>query len=131
MEYALLQAVFLASIVIPCCLYHVREKIWVLLQQCGLRLQFYFTLQFIVIEAAIRRNIQRSIIHGLTLFGEFGFMLRWFGITIRNYDLCAKYNSCNLYSKPYMIHKFHEHLYKEDYHKNDDHFRSGGQTSIM
>ena len=124
MEYALLQAVFLPLLLSPV-VYIVGRKMgpthamWVTFV-----ILLYSTI--LIINAALSGGTVEEHYPWTEQFGEFGFLLDGlaspFAIII--YVLST---ILALYSKPYMIHKFHEQ-FKEENNLNVSH---GGQTSVV
>ena len=123
MEYALLQAVFLPLLLSPVA-YIIGRKV-------GSTPAMWFTFAILlyttilVINAALSGTVEEHY-PWTEQFGEFGFLLDGlaspFAIII--YVLST---ILVLYSKPYMIHKFHEQF--EEEHKINA--SSSGQTSVV
>jgi NADH-quinone oxidoreductase subunit M len=109
MEYALLQAVFLPLLLSPVA-YVIGRKI-------GPNPAMWFTFAIllyttiIVIQAAISGTVEEHY-PWTEQFGEFGFLMDGLAspFAIMIYVLCT---ILALYSKPYMIHKFHEQYEEE------------------
>jgi len=123
MEYALLQAVFLPLLLSPVA--------YILGRKMGPTVATWFTFglllycTFLVIDVALSGNYSEHYVW-TKLFGEFGFKLDGLAIpfAVIIYVLSTV---LALYSKPYMIHKFHE-LYEEHVHHSQS---SSGQTTTM
>ncbi|MCV0401143.1 MAG: NADH-quinone oxidoreductase subunit M [Nitrosopumilus sp.] len=123
MEYALLQAVFLPLLLSPVA-YIIGRKV-------GPTPAMWFTFAILlyttilVINAALSGTVEEHY-PWTEQFGEFGFLLDGlaspFAIII--YVLST---ILALYSKPYMIHKFHEQFEEEKNINNS----AGGQTSVV
>ena len=123
MEYALLQAVFLPLLLSPVA--------YVLGRKVGPTPAMWFTFAvllyttILVINAALSGTVEEHY-PWTDLFGEFGFLMDGlaspFAIII--YVLST---ILALYSKPYMIHKFHEQ-YEEEQKINSS---SSGQSSVV
>ena len=122
MEYALLQAVFLPLLLSPVA--------YVIGRKAGPSPAMWFTFAILLYCTVI---IIQSVLGGTVeehypwtdQFGEFGFLLDGLAspFAIMIYVLCT---ILALYSKPYMIHKFHEQY--EEQHKQSS--TSGGQTLV-
>jgi NADH-quinone oxidoreductase subunit M len=123
MEYALLQAVFLPLLLSPVA-YIIGRKV-------GPTPAMWFTFAILlyttilVINAALSGTVEEHY-PWTSLFGEFGFLLDGLAspFAIMIYVLST---ILVLYSKPYMIHKFHEQFEEE---QNIAPSRSG-QTSVI
>ncbi len=123
MEYALLQAIFLPLFLSPVA-YIIGRKV-------GPNPAMWFTFAILlyttilVVNAALSGTVEEHY-PWTELFGEFGFLMDGlaspFAIII--YVLST---ILVLYSKPYMIHKFHEQ-YEEEQKINSS---SGGQSSVV
>ena len=123
MEYALLQAVFLPLLLSPVA--------YILGRKVGPTPAMWFTFAvllyttILVINAALSGTVEEHY-PWTDLFGEFGFLMDGlaspFAIII--YVLST---ILALYSKPYMIHKFHEQ-YEEEQKINSS---SSGQSSVV
>ena len=123
MEYALLQAVFLPLLLSPIA--------YILGRKVGPTPAMWFTFAvllyttILVINAALSGTVEEHY-PWTDLFGEFGFLMDGlaspFAIII--YVLST---ILALYSKPYMIHKFHEQ-YEEEQKINSS---SSGQSSVV
>ena len=109
MEYALLQAVFLPLLLSPVA--------YVIGRKAGPNPAMWFTFaillytSIIVIQAAINGTTEEHY-PWTKQFGEFGFLMDGLAspFAIMIYVLCT---ILALYSKPYMIHKFHEQYEEE------------------
>jgi NADH-quinone oxidoreductase subunit M len=123
MEYALLQAVFLPLLLSPVA--------YIIGRKMGPTPAMWFTFAILlyttilVIEAALGGTTEEHY-PWTDMFGEFGFMLDGLAspFAIMIYVLST---ILALYSKPYMIHKFHEQ-YEEEQKIIQS---SGSQTSIV
>jgi len=123
MEYALLQAVFLPLLLSPVA--------YVLGRKMGPTPAMWFTFAILlyttvlVIQAALGGTAEEHY-PWTDMFGEFGFLLDGLAspFAIMIYVLST---ILVLYSKPYMIHKFHEQFEEEQKQVHS----SGGQTSIV
>ena len=123
MEYALLQAVFLPLLLSPIA-YIIGRKV-------GPTPAMWFTFAILlyttvlVINAALSGTVEEHY-PWTEQFGEFGFLLDGLAspFAIMIYVLST---ILVLYSKPYMIHKFHEQF--EEEHKINT--SSSGQTSVV
>lgn len=123
MEYALLQAVFLPLLLSPIA-YIIGRKV-------GPTPAMWFTFAILlyttilVINAALSGTVEEHY-PWTEQFGEFGFLLDGLAspFAIMIYVLST---ILALYSKPYMIHKFHEQ-FEEEHHINAS---SSGQTSVV
>jgi len=123
MEYALLQAVFLPLLLSPIA--------YVLGKRFGPNSAMWFTFgillycTIVVVQAALGDKYEEHY-QWTQMFGEFGFLLDGlaspFAIII--YALST---IIVIYSKPYMIHRFHEQ-YEEIEHENKS---SSGNTALM
>ena len=123
MEYALLQAVFLPLLLSPVA--------YILGRKMGPTPAMWFTFAILlyttvlVIQAALGGTAEEHY-PWTDMFGEFGFLLDGLAspFAIMIYVLST---ILALYSKPYMIHKFHEQFEEEQkqIHSN------GGQSSIV
>ncbi len=123
MEYALLQAIFLPLLLSPVA--------YIIGRRAGPTPAMWFTFAVLlyttvlVITAALSGTVEEHY-PWTELFGEFGFLLDGlsspFAIII--YVLST---ILALYSKPYMIHKFHEQ-FKEEQQITAS---AGGQTSVV
>lgn len=123
MEYALLQAIFLPLFLSPVA--------YVIGRKAGPTPAMWFTFAILlyttilVITAALSGTVEEHY-PWTSLFGEFGFLLDGlaspFAIII--YVLST---ILALYSKPYMIHKFHEQ-FKEEQQINTS---GSGQTAVV
>ena len=124
MEYALLQAVFLPLLLSPIA--------YILGRKMGATVTTWFTFgvllycTFLVIQVALSGSYEEHYVW-TKLFGEFGFKLDGLAIpfAVIIYVLSTV---LALYSKPYMMHKFHE-LYEE--HVHHSHSGSGQTTAIV
>ena len=109
MEYALLQAVFLPLLLSPVA-YIIGRKV-------GVNSAMWFTFAIllyttiIIIQAALTGTIEEHY-PWTEQFGEFGFLMDGLAspFAIMIYVLCT---ILALYSKPYMVHKFHEQFEEE------------------
>ena len=109
MEYALLQAVFLPLLLSPIA--------YIIGRKAGPNPAMWFTFAILLYTTVI---IIQTAISGTTeehypwtqMFGEFGFLMDGLAspFAIMIYVLCT---ILALYSKPYMIHKFHEQFEEE------------------
>jgi len=123
MEYALLQAVFLPLLLSPVA--------YVLGRKVGPTPAMWFTFAvllyttILVINAALSGTVEEHY-PWTDLFGEFGFLMDGLAspFAIMIYVLST---ILALYSKPYMIHKFHEQ-YEEEQKINSS---SSGQSSVV
>ena len=123
MEYALLQAVFLPLLLSPVA-YIIGKKM-------GPTPAMWFTFALLlyttilVINAALSGTVEEHY-PWTSQFGEFGFLLDGLAspFAIMIYVLST---ILALYSKPYMLHKFHEQ-FEEEQKINSS---TGGQTSII
>ena len=108
MEYALLQAVFLPLLLSPLAYIIGRKVGHTAATWFTFGLLLYCTI--LIIAASIGETYEEHY-PWTELFGEFGFMLDGLAapFAIMIYVLCT---ILALYSKPYMLHKFHE-FYKE------------------
>ncbi len=123
MEYALLQAVFLPLLLSPVA--------YILGRKVGPTPAMWFTFAvllyttILVINAALSGTVEEHY-PWTEQFGEFGFLMDGlaspFAIIIYVLSLILA-----LYSKPYMIHKFHEQ-YEEEQKINSS---GSGQTSVV
>ena len=109
MEYALLQAVFLPLLLSPIA--------YIIGRKAGPNPAMWFTFaillytSIIVIQAAVNGTTEEHY-PWTKQFGEFGFLMDGLAspFAIMIYVLCT---ILALYSKPYMIHKFHEQYEEE------------------
>ena len=123
MEYALLQAVFLPLLLSPIA--------YILGRKVGPTPAMWFTFAvllyttILVINAALSGTVEEHY-PWTDLFGEFGFLMDGLAspFAIMIYVLST---ILALYSKPYMIHKFHEQ-YEEEQKINSS---SSGQSSVV
>ena len=123
MEYALLQAVFLPLLLSPIA--------YILGRKVGPTPAMWFTFAvllyttILVINAALSGTVEEHY-PWTDLFGEFGFLMDGLAspFAIMIYVLST---ILVLYSKPYMIHKFHEQ-YEEEQKINSS---SSGQSSVV
>ena len=123
MEYALLQAVFLPLLLSPVA--------YILGRKVGPTPAMWFTFAvllyttILVINAALSGTVEEHY-PWTDLFGEFGFLMDGLAspFAIMIYVLST---ILALYSKPYMIHKFHEQ-YEEEQKVNSS---SSGQSSVV
>ncbi len=123
MEYALLQAVFLPLLLSPVA--------YILGRKVGPTPAMWFTFAILlyttilVINASLSGTVEEHY-PWTEQFGEFGFLLDGLAspFAIMIYVLST---ILVLYSKPYMIHKFHEH-FEEEQNINSS---SSGQTSVV
>ena len=123
MEYALLQAVFLPLLLSPVA--------YILGKKFGPTPAMWFTFALLlyttilVINAALSGTVEEHY-PWTSQFGEFGFLLDGLAspFAIMIYVLST---ILALYSKPYMLHKFHEQ-FEEEQKINSS---TGGQTSII
>ena len=123
MEYALLQAVFLPLLLSPVA--------YILGRKMGPNAAMWFTFAIllyttiIVIQAALNGTTEEHY-PWTEQFGEFGFLMDGLAspFAIMIYVLCT---ILALYSKPYMIHKFHEQ-YEEEQKEITS---TTGQTTIV
>ena len=123
MEYALLQAVFLPLLLSPIA--------YILGRKLGPTPAMWFTFAvllyttILVINAALSGTVEEHY-PWTDLFGEFGFLMDGLAspFAIMIYVLST---ILALYSKPYMIHKFHEQ-YEEEQKINSS---SSGQSSVV
>ena len=123
MEYALLQAVFLPLLLSPIA--------YILGRKLGPTPAMWFTFAvllyttILVINAALSGTVEEHY-PWTDLFGEFGFLMDGLAspFAIMIYVLST---ILALYSKPYMIHKFHEQ-YEEEQKVNSS---SSGQSSVV
>ena len=124
MEYALLQAVFLPLLLSPIA--------YILGRKMGPTVATWFTFgvllycTWLVIDVSLSGSYSEHYTW-TKLFGEFGFKLDGLAIpfAVMIYVLSTV---LALYSKPYMVHKFHE-LYEEHVHHSESH--SGQTTTIV
>ncbi|MDX1595325.1 MAG: NADH-quinone oxidoreductase subunit M [Nitrosopumilaceae archaeon] len=122
MEYALLQAVFLPLLLSPVA--------YVIGRKAGPSPAMWFTFAIllyctiIIIQGVLGGTVEEHY-PWTEQFGEFGFLLDGLAspFAIMIYVLCT---ILALYSKPYMIHKFHEQY--EEQHKQSS--TAGGQTLV-
>ena len=125
MEYALLQAVFLPLLLSPVA-YIIGKKVgptpamWVYICNSVL----YTTI--LVINAALSGTVEEHY-PWTEQFGEFGFLLDGLAspFAIMIYVLST---ILVLYSKPYMLHKFHEQFEEEQKNVSSS---GSGQTSVV
>ena len=123
MEYALLQAVFLPLLLSPVA--------YILGRKVGPTAAMWFTFAILlyttilVVNAALSGTVEEHY-PWTEQFGEFGFLLDGLAspFAIMIYVLST---ILALYSKPYMIHKFHEQ-FKEEQKINTS---ASGQTSVV
>ena len=123
MEYALLQAVFLPLLLSPIA-YIIGRKV-------GPTPAMWFTFAILlyttilVVNAALSGTVEEHY-PWTSLFGEFGFLLDGLAspFAIMIYVLST---ILVLYSKPYMIHKFHEQ-FEEEHNLTSS---TNGQTSVV
>ncbi len=123
MEYALLQAVFLPLLLSPVA--------YIIGRKMGPSPAMWFTFgvllytTVIVIQAALSGTVEEHY-PWTEQFGEFGFLLDGLAspFAIMIYVLCT---ILALYSKPYMIHKFHEQYEEEQ----KEIATTSGQTAII
>lgn len=123
MEYALLQAVFLPLLLSPVA--------YIIGRKMGPTPAMWFTFAILlyttilVIDAALSGTVEEHY-PWTSQFGEFGFLLDGLAspFAIMIYVLST---ILALYSKPYMIHKFHEQ-FEEEQKINSS---AGGQTSVV
>ena len=123
MEYALLQAVFLPLLLSPVA-YIIGRKV-------GPTPAMWFTFAILlyttilVINAALSGTVEEHY-PWTEQFGEFGFLLDGLAspFAIMIYVLST---ILAIYSKPYMVHKFHEQFKEEQEIVSS----SGGQTSVI
>ena len=123
MEYALLQAVFLPLLLSPVA-YIIGRKV-------GPTPAMWFTFAILlyttilVINAALSGTVEEHY-PWTSMFGEFGFLLDGLAspFAIMIYVLST---ILVLYSKPYMIHKFHEQFEEEQNITSS----GSGQTSVV
>jgi len=123
MEYALLQAVFLPLLLSPVA--------YIIGRKMGPTPAMWFTFALLlyttilVINAALSGTVEEHY-PWTSQFGEFGFLLDGLAspFAIMIYVLST---ILALYSKPYMLHKFHEQ-FEEEQKINSS---TGGQTSII
>jgi NADH-quinone oxidoreductase subunit M len=123
MEYALLQAVFLPLLLSPVA-YIIGRKV-------GPTPAMWFTFAILlyttilVIQAALSGTVEEHY-PWTSQFGEFGFLLDGLAspFAIMIYVLST---ILAIYSKPYMLHKFHEQ-FEEEQKINSS---AGGQTSVV
>ena len=123
MEYALLQAVFLPLLLSPVA--------YILGRKMGPTPAMWFTFAILlyttvlVIQAALGGTTEEHY-PWTEMFGEFGFLLDGLAspFAIMIYVLST---ILALYSKPYMVHKFHEQFEEEQKQIHS----SGGQSSIV
>jgi NADH-quinone oxidoreductase subunit M len=123
MEYALLQAVFLPLLLSPVA--------YIIGRKMGPSPAMWFTFGIllyttvIVIQAALTGTVEEHY-PWTEQFGEFGFLLDGLAspFAILIYVLCT---ILALYSKPYMIHKFHEQYEEEQ----KEIATTSGQTAIV
>ncbi|MDX1441456.1 MAG: NADH-quinone oxidoreductase subunit M [Nitrosopumilaceae archaeon] len=123
MEYALLQAVFIPLLLSPVA--------YILGRKMGPNAAMWFTFAILlyttvlVIQAAMNGTTEEHY-PWTDLFGEFGFLMDGlaspFAIMIYVLSLILA-----LYSKPYMIHKFHEQFEEEQKEIQS----TGGQSTIV
>ena len=123
MEYALLQAVFIPLLLSPVA--------YILGRKMGPNAAMWFTFAVLlyttvlVIQAALGGTVEEHY-PWTDLFGEFGFLMDGlaspFAIMIYVLSLILV-----LYSKPYMIHKFHEQ-YEEEQKEIQ---AAGGQSTVV
>ena len=123
MEYALLQAVFIPLLLSPVA--------YILGRKMGPNAAMWFTFAVLlyttvlVIQAAMGGTVEEHY-PWTDLFGEFGFLMDGlaspFAIMIYVLSLILA-----LYSKPYMIHKFHEQ-YEEEQKEIQ---AAGGQSTVV
>lgn len=122
MEYALLQAVFLPLLLSPVA--------YVIGRKAGPSPAMWFTFAIllyctvIIIQGVLGGTVEEHY-PWTEQFGEFGFLLDGLAspFAIMIYVLCT---ILALYSKPYMIHKFHQQ-YEEQYKQSTT---SDGQTLV-
>ncbi len=122
MEYALLQAVFLPLLLSPVA--------YVIGRKAGPSPAMWFTFAILlyctilIVQGALGGTVEEHY-PWTEQFGEFGFLLDGLAspFAIMIYVLCT---ILALYSKPYMIHKFHEQY--EEQHKQSS--INGGQTLV-
>ncbi len=122
MEYALLQAVFLPLLLSPVA--------YIIGRKAGPSPAMWFTFAILlyctalIIQGALGGTVEEHY-PWTEQFGEFGFLLDGLAspFAIMIYVLCT---ILALYSKPYMIHKFHEQY--EEQHKQSS--TTGGQTLV-
>ena len=122
MEYALLQAVFLPLLLSPVA--------YVIGRKAGPSPAMWFTFAIllyctiIIIQGVLGGTVEEHY-PWTEQFGEFGFLLDGLAspFAIMIYVLCT---ILALYSKPYMIHKFHEQY--EEQHKQSS--TADGQTLV-
>ncbi len=121
MEYALLQAVFLPLLLSPLAYIIGRKAGHTAATWFTFGLLLYCTI--LIITASIGGTYEEHY-PWTELFGEFGFMLDGLAapFAIMIYVLCT---ILALYSKPYMLHKFHE-FFKEQAPKSV--YQSDGTT---
>ena len=123
MEYALLQAVFLPLLLSPVA--------YIIGRKMGPTPAMWFTFAILlyttilVIDAALSGTVEEHY-PWTSQFGEFGFLLDGLAspFAIMIYVLST---ILAIYSKPYMIHKFHEQ-FEEEQKINSS---AGGQTSVV
>jgi len=123
MEYALLQAVFLPLLLSPVA--------YIIGRKMGPTPAMWFTFALLlyttilVINAALSGTVEEHY-PWTSQFGEFGFLLDGLAspFAIMIYVLST---ILALYSKPYMLHKFHEQ-FEEEQKINSS---TGGQTSVI
>jgi len=123
MEYALLQAVFLPLLLSPVA--------YIIGRKMGPTPAMWFTFALLlyttilVINAALSGTVEEHY-PWTSQFGEFGFLLDGLAspFAIMIYVLST---ILALYSKPYMLHKFHEQ-FEEEQKINSS---TGGQTSVL
>ena len=123
MEYALLQAVFLPLLLSPVA--------YIIGRKMGPTPAMWFTFALLlyttilVINAALSGTVEEPY-PWTSQFGEFGFLLDGLAspFAIMIYVLST---ILALYSKPYMLHKFHEQ-FEEEQKINSS---TGGQTSVI
>ena len=123
MEYALLQAVFLPLLLSPVA--------YIIGRKMGPTPAMWFTFALLlyttilVINAALSGTVEEHY-PWPSQFGEFGFLLDGLAspFAIMIYVLST---ILALYSKPYMLHKFHEQ-FEEEQKINSS---TGGQTSVI
>ncbi|MGD8431852.1 MAG: proton-conducting transporter membrane subunit, partial [Nitrosopumilaceae archaeon] len=123
MEYALLQAVFIPLLLSPIA--------YILGRKMGATPVMWFTFAILlyttilVIQAALTGTTEEHY-PWTAMFGEFGFLMDGLAspFAIMIYVLST---ILVLYSKPYMIHKFHEQFEEEQKHLQS----STGQSTVV
>ncbi|MEJ2260558.1 MAG: proton-conducting transporter membrane subunit, partial [Nitrosopumilaceae archaeon] len=123
MEYALLQAVFIPLLLSPVA--------YIIGRKMGPTPAMWFTFAILlyttilVIQAALNGTTEEHY-PWTEMFGEFGFLLDGLAspFAIMIYVLST---ILALYSKPYMIHKFHEQFEEEQKHIQS----TGGQSAVV